>query len=155
MHFCRPGKLCQQVLADLIEPSRLQGYSIVSDLCLSYFSCLSSCTHFYFCFLQGPTVHVPGVISAALYFNSHCYGTQGPCSFQLLTGWEWRPCIQHHTPLSAPSAMKILSVHAIRVWLMLGAHAHESYCSQFVCLCVCYQSSTSVQHACNKLNLPA
>ena len=39
--------------------------------------------------------------------------------------------------------------------LMLGMHAHEGYCSQFVCVCVCYQSSASLWRACDKLNLPA
>ena len=38
-------------------------------------------------------------------------------------------------------------------------HAHESYCSQFVCLsvcvCVCPHSSASLGRVCNKLNLLA
>ena len=44
-----------------------------------------------------------------------------------------------------------------RVLLTLGAHAHESYCSYFVCLCVCvcvcHHSNASIQCVCNKLNL--
>ena len=44
---------------------------------------------------------------------------------------------------------------------MLGTHAHEGYCSLFVCVCVCvclsvcYCSSANVRCVCAKLNLPA
>ena len=52
----------------------------------------------------------------------------------------------------------ILSRKTLMAKLTLGAHAHESYCSQFVyvlCVCACYHSSTGVRHVWEKLKLPA
>ena len=69
---------------------------------------------------------------------SHCPSL--PLSYSVFRCYLVHPCAQ------ASIIWKTL--------LTLSPHAHESYCSQFVCLCVCYQSSASVRRSCTKMNLP-
>ena len=56
----------------------------------------------------------------------------------------------HHEALSLQSkATPCTYLKVINAWRM-----RESYSCLFVRVCVCYQSSASVRHVCNKLNLP-
>ena len=59
-----------------------------------------------------------------------------------------KPCVKKYR-LSCWNFQQLL--------LTLSAHAHESYCSQFVCVClsVCPHASASLGRVCNKFNLPA